>query len=142
MENLIDIKPITETKFVGEILGEALDKGIHVKSSSVPQTVKGTFDGINFVTAMENVEYLRDLIGEIERRKLLAVMSMTPVKIMACSASALGFVIKNLSNVSDELSQKLRIVEHRLGEKSNNASKISLSENDKKRIDKFLNKQG
>lgn len=95
--------------------------------------------GINFVEAINDIDYLRNLLGEVERRKFFAVMCLTPEKIARSSATKLTSIIKNLTDVTDDLSIKMRRIEHKLGSAANKSD--NLTDAEKQRIDKYLNRK-
>ena len=94
---------------------------------------------IDFSRAVEDVKYLRDLLGEVERRKFFATMCMTPEKICASTAVGLSKIISGLSNVTDDLSYKIKKLESRVGQLANKSDNLTNAE--KQRIDKFLKRK-
>ena len=91
---------------------------------------------IDFTKALEDVVYLRNLLGEVERRRLFAVMCMTPDKILKESALGLSRIVKDMSALGQELKGKVKALESRVGDLADKTS--NLTDGDKKRIDKFL----
>lgn len=127
------MKEIQETKFFSVVVNSSLKEGR--ETITKPISNKGEID---FKLASRNIDYLEDLIGEMEKRKLLAVMSMTPDKIIKSSATSLAWLVKSLDASIAELRGRVNVAKNYVGgevKKSNN-----LSDEDRERIEKFLNR--
>jgi len=131
-------KPVkySESKFFSVLLGEMI--GGADKSATLPTSVTGDKPmDVSWQNASESIDYLKMLLGQIEQRRLFAIMCMSPDKISQMPVSGLSKVVVHLTSVADKLKDDIAYLSRKT---KNKVDKQELSHEERAKIDKFIKK--
>jgi len=132
---------ITRTKFFPIVLKEIFSTNEHTEIVSTP--VQASPDIVlsespeqYWQSRSEDEDYLYKLLGELEKRKAMAILCITPEKLHKMSAGGLSHFIKDANELIIETKAQLRRIksDRKLFNKQHN----NLSGDDRQRLDNLI----
>lgn len=127
-----------QTKFFPIIMEELI--GIKKKPSENTDVTKVEKSATEWKDAYKTLSYLTAFLGEIEQKKMFALMCLTPEKMNKLPAVALSNVLTQLDKISEKMKREIRHYE-RQPDSGGKINKSNLSEDEKRKIEKAIGKK-